>query len=152
MSDRLAAVFFSNLTLILIGLSWVVLFRGLRMDLLRVRLRSLQIELERLPRSDAHTRLWNRISCSIESVEYLTLTRFSCCFFLGRGLSPHRTAGPSAADARLAGVEERLLNLTANYVTAGLPLFSPVLKKNPGWLDLILETCPASPPGEASRQ
>lgn len=150
MSDSLAALFFSHLTLILIWLAWILLFRGLRIDFLRFRLRSLRIELDRLPRSDEHSRLWNRTLRLMQSVEYLTLTRFLCCLLLGRVLSSQDPPEPATTDARLVLLGERVLTLTADHVTAGLPIISPILKKHPNWLDLILETCPNPPPKEAS--
>jgi hypothetical protein len=140
MSNKLAAVFFSHCTLILIWLCWVVLFRGLRNDLLRTRLGALQIELDRLPRSEEHARLSRRISGSLRSAEFFTLTRFFFCLLLGQVRPSPSLPGTSA----LVALEERLRALTADHLTGGLPLLSPFLKKDSGWLDVILESCPDS--------
>jgi hypothetical protein len=81
-----AAIFFSHLTLVLIWIAWFVLFRGLRRDFLRSRLRRLQFELEDaaagdpvMLRSAGYIRLAERLERAIMGARHLTLTRLLLC-------------------------------------------------------------------------
>jgi hypothetical protein len=148
-----AALFLSHLTLVLIWLTWITLFRRLRIDFLRARLRSLLFELTRIPITNAaaHSRLSQIVQDSIVSAEHLTLTRLVLCRIWARLMPPSAATLAGHDDVLISAVEKRLMKLIADHTCGGLPLVSSLLPKRLRDFELMLESCTTFTPAEITR-
>src|SRR5687767_8007660 len=136
-----AAVFLSHLTLAATWLFWATLYRALRADWLRMRLRQLQFELEtNAPPSIEHSRLSRILPQVIASAGHLTLTRLLLCFAWARFLLPSSAQQPSE-DGPLKDIERRLTELSVAHACGGLRFLVPLILKCPASLDLMFESC-----------
>lgn len=148
-----AALFFSHVTLVLIWITWITLFRRLRSDFLRARLRPLQFELDYTPATNAaaHSRLSQMVHDSIVSAEHLTLTRLLLCCIWARLTPPPAATLAGHDDVSISAVEKRLMKLIADHTCGGLPLVSSLLPKRLRDFELMLESCTAFTPAETTR-